>query len=446
MTLDERIRSWYETVVEKYRWRTNGSAELYEQGRRYLPGADTRYSVTHRPYPLYFHRGEGPSVWDVDGNELLDFNNQASALIHGHAHPEVIEAIQTQAAKGTAWGAHNEHEIPWAQLLCGRIPSVERIRFTNSGTEANMLMVKVARAVTGKDAVLKFNGGYHGTFDGLEFVAAPDQSSPGPVPSTGGVPANLNANVVIATWGDADEVKNLVSEHAHRLAAVIMTPVWSEGRFAAPPPGFLQTVREITSAHDVLLLFDEVIAFRMAMGGAQERYGVVPDMTALGKLIGGGLPVGAFGGRQDVMSVTNPLGDLRVGLAGTFNGNPLTAVAGLATLRLLNPDSYEHLDRLSDDFRSGLAALVESAGLPLFVDGAGSLASVGLDTNGVGSAWAAASNLVIDGLRLAFVNDGVWGFPEFALSTVMDDSHVQQALQSAEVALKALDTAISKTF
>ena len=298
MSVEERLRRWYRGVIDEYRRLTPGSARMFVRGGGVLPGGDTRYSITTPPHPLYFERGEGPYLWDVDGNRRLDLNNNSTALVHGHAHPDIVAAVRDRATLGTAWGGHSPLEVEWAQLICERVPSIERVRFANSGTEANMHMLKVARAFTGRDLVLKLDGAYHGTYDGFEFAAT---DNGGISPSTGGVPANLSENVVLGSWGGTEGVGQLIREHSGRLAAVILTPFRSAGGFAHPPDGFLETLREVTEETGILLLFDEVISMRLGMGGAQGRYGVTPDMTALGKLIGGGLPVGAFGGRADIM-------------------------------------------------------------------------------------------------------------------------------------------------
>lgn len=445
MNIEVGLRRWHEEVVEDYVRRTPGSASLFERASHYLPGGDTRFSLTYRPHPMYMARGEGPHIWDVDGNQLLDLNNNATSLIHGHAHPEVVAAIRAQAGRGTAWGAHNETQVEWAQILCERIPSVERIRFSNSGTEANMHMVKVARAATGKNVVLKLQGAYHGTYDGLELGRPTHEDTSAAVPSMGGVPDNLSENIMLGDWGDTDGIGRLVEDNADRLAAVILTPFRSAGGFAAPPLGFLEGLRAVTSTHGVLLLFDEVISLRLAMGGAQDRYGVVPDMTAVGKLIGGGLAVGAFGGSEDLMSLTDPLGDMRVALAGTFNGNPLTGAAGIAALRLLDAGSFEPLDRLGVRFRSGLATMIQDLELPLRVEGGGSLTTVAFDADAATPEWTDVTDLAMTALSLAFANNALWGFPYFALSTVMDDSHIAQALDSAAASLQGLATAVEGT-
>ena len=433
MTAEKGLFDWYQGIVDEYRRITPRSAAMFVRGGGVLPGGDTRYSITTRPHPPYFERGEGPYIWDVDGNRRLDLNNNSTALVHGHAHPEIVAAVRAQARSGTAWGGHNPTEVDWASILCERIPSIERVRFANSGTESNMHMLKVARAFTGRDLILKLDGAYHGTYDGFELEAAPDG---GVVPSTGGVPSNLSENVVLGTWGDTDGVASLVQENADRLAAVILTPFRSAGGFAHPPQNFLETLRAVTRDEGVLLLFDEVISLRMAMGGAQDRYGVVPDMTALGKLIGGGLPVGAFGGRADIMSVTDPLGDMKVALAGTFNANPMTAAAGVAGLRLLTPEIYGWIDRLGGLLREGLSSAVQDRGLPLLVEGGGSLLNLACEPE------VARPDVLMTGLSLAFGNRGVFGFPYLSTSSVMEEHHIEDVLKTADAVLDGAAAAL----
>ena len=250
------------------------------------------------------------------------------------------------------------------------------------------------------------------------------------------MPANLSANVILGSWGDTDGVAGLIRENADRLAAVILTPFRSAGGFAHPPDGFLETLRAVTTDEGVLLLFDEVISLRLAMGGAQDRYEVTPDMTALGKLIGGGLPVGAFGGRADIMAVTDPLGDMKVALAGTFNANPMTAAAGVAGLRLLTPEAYERLDHLGGLLRSGLSEVVGERGLPLRVEGGGSLLSVACEPG------VARPDVLMIGLALAFGNRGIFGFPYLSTSSVMKERHVGYVIETARAVLDDLATSM----
>lgn len=434
MSADQPLVEWYQGIVDEYRRITPRSAALFARGGGVLPGGDTRYSITTRPHPPYFERGEGPYIWDVDGNRRLDLNNNSTALVHGHAHPDIVAAVRSQAGSGTAWGGHNPTEVEWASILCERIPSIERVRFANSGTEANMHMLKVARAFTGRDLVLKLDGAYHGTYDGFEFASVP--AADGMTPSTGGVPANLSENVVLGDWGDTDGVTHLIRQNADRMAAVILTPFRSAGGFAHPPERFLEALRTATADEGVLLLFDEVISLRLAVGGAQDRYGVIPDMTALGKLIGGGLPVGAFGGRADIMAVTDPLGDMKVALAGTFNANPMTAAAGVAGLRLLTRGVYDRIDHLGRLLREGLSAAVSERGLPLRVDGGGSLLSLACEPE------VSRPDVVMTGLSLAFGNRGVFGFPFLSTSSAMGEEQVDYVLEMAETVLNHVAAAL----
>ena len=240
----------------------------------------------------------------------------------------------------------------------------------------------------------------------------------------------------MGSWGDTDGVAALIRENADRLAAVILTPFRSAGGFAHPPEGFLETLRSVTADEGVLLLFDEVISLRLASGGAQDRYGVVPDMTALGKLIGGGLPVGAFGGRADIMALTDPLGDMKVALAGTFNANPMTAAAGVAGLRLLTPDVYDWIDHLGRSLRKGLSSAVSERGLPLQVEGGGSLLSLACEPG------VTRPDVLMTGLALAFGNRGVFGFPFLSTSSVMEEEHIEYVLESGAQVLDDVGAAL----
>ncbi|WP_326553181.1 aspartate aminotransferase family protein [Micromonospora sp. NBC_01813] len=382
------------------------------------------------PYPAYVEKATGTRLQDADGNELLDLIFNATSLIHGHVHPAVTEAIRDQAGRSTAVLAPNAAQIALAEQMCSRVASLQRLRFTNSGTEATMMMVKTARAFTGRDLVLKMDGAYHGTFDGMELNAATPGSAQA-VPYTGGVPANLGDNVIIGRFNDTAGVTALIERYADRLAAVIVTPMASVATWIPPEPGFLEGLRAATTQRDVLLLFDEVIAFRVALGGAQQRYGVTPDLTAYGKVIGGGLPVGAYGGRADVMAVTDPAGGPRVAHAGTFNGNPVTAAAGLATLRLLDADAYARLEQLGERFAAALRAAFTDLALPLGVRQVGSLVSVAV-TDRTPALWDEVNAT----MRLALLNRGVCGWGVFALPTVFDEAEIDEAVSAIHDALR----------
>src|SRR5215469_6401442 len=264
-------------VEDEYRARTPRSRALHAEAQRYLPSGDTRYGTLFSPYPTYVEAGHGCYLVDVDGNELLDFTFNSTSLIHGYAHPAIVEAIKRQAERGTAWNAPNPQLVQLAKLLCTRIPSVETVRFCNSGTEANMQALKAARAFTGRDLILKMDGAYHGTYEGVEVTRA----GPG-----AGVPRTVAANVLLAGFNDAESAATLIRAQRDELAAVVVTPVQTRPALGLPAPGYLELLRDVTRENGVLLIFDEVISLRVAFGGAQDMYGVMPDLTAMGKIIG----------------------------------------------------------------------------------------------------------------------------------------------------------------
>jgi glutamate-1-semialdehyde 2,1-aminomutase len=333
-----------------YESQTAVSQELWERALGSLPGGNTRTTVFHDPYPVYVARGEGCRVWDADGVERIDFISNYTSLILGHCHPRVVEAVQQQAARLMSVAAPNELEIELAERVRERLPSVELIRFTNSGTEATMLALRAARAFTGREKIAVFAGGYHGSHD----YAASIPGDPSVPPGGPGIPAAVADTVVVAPFDDRDGTLAALEPHRGELAAVIVEPVLGAGGVVPATAGFLAFLRELTRDAGALLVFDEVISFRIGYHGAQGRLGVTPDLTTLGKIIGGGLPVGAVGGRADVMKLFDPRRDDRIGHGGTFNANPLTMAAGLATLDELTPERYEGLEALAAELEAGV--------------------------------------------------------------------------------------------
>jgi len=303
--------------------------------------------------PPILVRGAGAEVWDADGDRYLDYVGAFGPLLLGHAHPAVVSAIKEAVEAGGSFGATGPGEVRLAELIRERMPSVERMRFVNSGTEAAMSALRVARASTGRELVVKFDGGYHGHSDSL-LVEAGSGTATLSIPGSAGVAAAVAAQTLIAPYNDLSAVERLFDAHRGRVAAVIVEPVAANMGVVAPVPGFLEGLRELTSSDGSLLIFDEVITgFRVAPGGAQELYGVRPDLTVLGKIIGGGLPVGAYGGRADLLDLVAPAGD--VYQAGTLSGHPVVMAAGEATLRLLTPDVYTAVDRRADRLQEALA-------------------------------------------------------------------------------------------
>jgi glutamate-1-semialdehyde 2,1-aminomutase len=323
--------------------------------------------------PRVVERASGARVWDADGNELVDYVGSWGPMILGHAHPAVVDALQRAVGRGTGYGAPNPHEVELGERIVAAMPHVERLRFVTSGTEAAMSAVRLARAATGREAIVKMAGGYHGHADAL--LVQPGSGAFG-MPASAGVTTGAARDTLVAPYGDLAAVDELV--RARDVAAVIVEPVAANMGVVPPPPGYLDGLRELTRRHGALLIFDEVITgFRIARGGATERYGVTPDLVVLGKVIGGGLPVGAYGGRADVMRLVAPDGP--VYQAGTLSGNPLAMVAGVATLDLLTAETYERLESAGARLEAGLVAAARAAGASVRVSRVASLLTPFLD-------------------------------------------------------------------
>ena len=359
---------------KRNRLTTNRSHDLYETACRLLPGgvsSPVRAFKAVGGQPLFIERGQGSRIWDADGNSYIDYVGSWGPLIAGHAQPNVVAAIQRAAERGTSYGAPTGLEVELAQIITGAMPAVEMLRFVNSGTEATMSALRLARAFTGRDKILKFEGCYHGHADGLLVKAGSGVATLG-LPDSPGVPAAYAQHTLVAPYNDLAAVEAVLDQHGNETAAVIVEPVAGNMGVVPPAAGFLQGLRTLTQRFGALLIFDEVITgFRLGWGGAQGRFGVAPDLTCLGKVIGGGLPVGAYGGRRDIMSLIAPLGP--VYQAGTLSGNPLAMSAGIATLRCLQaPGAYDHLERLAARLTDGLLDAAASAGIPAVSNRVGS--------------------------------------------------------------------------
>jgi len=324
--------------------------------------------------PLVLDAGAGPRVRDADGRWYLDYIGSWGPAILGHAHPVVIEAVRAAALDGFALGATGPREVELGELIRAAMPSLDRMRFTSSGTEAAMSAIRLARGATGRDLILKFSGGYHGHSDGL-LVEAGSGVATLAIPGSAGVPAPTAAATIVVPYNDPDAAAAAFKAHPGRIAAIIVEPVAANAGVLPPAGGFLERLREITAADGALLIFDEVITgFRVGPGGAQGRYGIRPDLTVLGKIIGGGMPVGAYGGRADLMALVAPSGP--VYQAGTLSGHPLAMAAGAATLRLLAPDRYDALEGFGARLEAGLRAAAAAAGTPVGITRVGSLLTV----------------------------------------------------------------------
>ncbi len=322
--------------------------------------------------PLFIEHASGPYLHDLDGNRLIDYIGSWGPMILGHAHPQVIEAIVKAAQRGTSYGAPTEAESDLAELVVQCVPSIEKLRLVSSGTEATMSAIRLARGATGREKIIKFAGNYHGHVDSLLVSAGSAAASLG-VPDSPGVTRGTSRDTLVLETNDIAALSAAFEEHGSELACVILEPVVGNMGCVPPQPGFLEAARDLCTRYGAILIFDEVMTgFRVALGGAQERFGIAPDLTTLGKIVGGGLPLGAYGGRADLMDQVIPAG--KVYQAGTLSGNPLATAAGAATLRLLRSDSpYPLLEQLGEQLGSGLARAAEKAGLAHRVQRVGSM-------------------------------------------------------------------------
>ncbi len=362
------------------------SGWLFEQSQKRIPGgvnSPVRAFGSVGRTPLFIDRGEGSHITDVDGNRFLDYVCSWGPGILGHAHPAVVQAVQEACQKGLTYGAPTEKEWRLAELIHEAMPSVEKVRLVSSGTEAVMSAIRVARGYTGRDKILKFKGNYHGHSDGL-LVKAGSAALTTAVPDSSGVPVSYTQNTLVALYNDTDSVGKLMEEYGDQVAAVIVEPVAANMGVVLPKAGFLEYLREITTRYGALLIFDEVITgFRLGFGGAQEYFGIVPDLTTLGKIVGGGMPMAAYGGRTDIMDMVSPVGP--VYQAGTLSGNPIATTAGIVTLEILkeHPEYYEDIEQKARRLARAFKNRAEKWGEGIWVNQIGSLLSAFFTTGQV---------------------------------------------------------------
>ncbi len=356
----------------------SNSDKLWQRAQVFLPGGVNSPVRAWRSVggtPLFIEKAKGAKIYDVDGDEYIDYVCSWGPLIVGHAHPEVVEAIKTTAEKGTSFGAPTALEVELAELVVQGFPSIEKVRMVNSGTEATMSAVRLARAYTGRDKVVKFDGCYHGHADSFLVKAGSGLATLG-IPASPGVPADLTKHTISLPYNDLKAVEETFASIGNEIACVIVEPVAGNMGVVLPEEGFLEGLRKITKQYNSLLIFDEVITgFRVSLGGAQAYYGIEPDLTCLGKIIGGGLPVGAYGGKKEIMTCIAPEG--QVYQAGTLSGNPLAMAAGVATIRILQrPGVYEALEEKTKKLTAGIKQAAEEAGINLQINQIGSMFSL----------------------------------------------------------------------
>lgn len=445
------------SIVEKilaiYLSRTQRSRKLWEAAREKLPSGSSRTSVFYAPYPCYARRALGSKIVDVDGNERVDYCYNFTSLILGHQHPAVMKAVADQMERGTVFGAPTELELRHADMIKERIPSLEKVRYAVTGTEACMFAIRLARAYTRRKKVAKFEGGYHGTSDLASVSVHSDLTDIGkndldlvPMSETAGISPGTLENTVILPFNNFDDTEAIVRKNRQDLACIIVEPVM---RGIPPAPGFLQSIRELTQDLDIVLIFDEVLTgFRISTGGAQEKYCVRPDLTTMGKVIGGGFPVGAVGGKEEIMSLMAhqnteflTYSGPKVPHAGTFNAHPITLAAGIATLNELTSESYAKLDQTGQDIRKGFAAIMSDLGVKAQVTGVGSCFDVNFTDKAIIDYRSAhGDQLLRRCLDLDLLNRGVFLPPQHFGCTSVATSHedIEATLDAAYESLSTL--------
>jgi len=426
--------------------KTEQSQELYTRAKKVIPGgvnSPVRACKSVGCDPLFVSSAKGCTVTDVDGNSYIDFVGSWGPMILGHAHPDVLDAIKNTAPLGTSFGAPTPLEVELAELVCDSVPSLEKVRFVNSGTEATMSAIRLARGFTGRNMVVKFDGCYHGHADSFLIKAGSGVITLG-IPGSPGVPEDIVKNTLSIPYNNVEELEKTLRAKAEEIACVIVEPVAGNMGVVVPEMEFLKTLRSLTAELGIVLIFDEVITgFRLALGGAQERFGITPDLTCLGKIIGGGLPVGAYGGRQKIMDQIAPDGP--VYQAGTLSGNPLAMAAGLAMLKVVRqPNFYADLEEKSDWFAGELARIAGAADVPTVLNRIGSMMTCFFTGEAV-TDFTSAMKADTERYGLHFrqmLEGGVWlapsQFEAAFVSDAHDRTHLEKALKVTESSFKKL--------
>jgi glutamate-1-semialdehyde 2,1-aminomutase len=436
MTREQRLAEVTKKSEDTYRKRTQKSKETLNRASQFMPGGDTRTSIWYDPYPFWIDKAEGCRFTDVDGNEYIDFHNCYTTMILGHANPKVVAAVREQAGRGTAFGALIPAVVPWAERVCAMVDSVDKIRFGNSGTEAVMMAIRLARGLSGKDLLLKTDGCYHGSYDPVVF----------PTDATGLSKGN-QAESIIVPYNDKVAAEKAIVENKDRLAAVIVEGAMGAAGLIPPRDGYLELLRKVTRDNGILFILDEVISLRLAWGGTQKIYGIKPDLTTMAKIIGGGYPVGAVGGREDLMQMFSP--EIRkVYHAGTLNANPITAVAGLATMEQLNAGVVDHINKLGESFADGVRAVFKRLNIKGQVTGLGSLQNVHFHDQPVinGKSARETNKDLLHLYYLAMLERGCFSAARglYVMSTPMTQKEIDSAVKAVDDVMTELKPTIEE--
>ncbi|MFI1398143.1 aspartate aminotransferase family protein [Streptomyces sp. NPDC020681] len=453
--------SHVQDILDTYVARTPRSRALHEEAKKYLPGGDTRTINHHTPYPIFMEYGRGARLTDADGNEYIDFVNNMSAIVHGHAHPALVAAAQRQVLDGTALGAPVPVQIRHAEHLTSRIPALEQVRYCNSGTEATMMAIRTARAFTGRDTIVKITNGYHGMHNDVQvsMITAlpgewyPQDGLPDSFPSAHiprGVPRSVQNDVLLLPFNDVAAAEELFERHGGRIAGIIVEPMMGAAGCIPASPEYLHALRRLTSEHGSLLIFDECATFRLGL--LQLHYGIAPDLMSLSKVIGGGLPLGAFGGRADVMSLYDPTRPGSVFHAQAFAGNNLCLTVGLAALETFGPDEIERLNLMGEHLKKQLAEAASAAGVKVEMTGFGSIGHLHWGEGPIhnphdAQTRAADTGALAELVHLSLLNRGIYTSRRgvFTLSLPMTDGDLQHFATALREVLNELKPYIRDT-
>jgi glutamate-1-semialdehyde 2,1-aminomutase len=438
-------------LKSRYREFSPMSEQWSTQAQRVFPGGDTRSSAHYAPYPLVMQEANGCLLTDIDGNKIVDFMNNFTSLIHGHAHPSVVRAVQKQAALGSAFAAPSFDQLQLAELLVERIPSIEQMRFTSSGTEGTQMAIRCARAATGKQKIMKMEGGYHGSYELAEVSLVPRPNECGPLEAPvslavdASFPESVLADTIACPFNQPALASDLIAHHANDLAAVIVEPVLGSMGMVPATTEFLALLRRETKSRGIVLIFDEVITLRLSPGGAQVPHNIIPDLTCLGKIIGGGLPIGGLGGKRELLQLFSPEREQPVMHASTFSGNALTMAAGLAAMQNYDQDDANRINLLGTKLRDGFNQVFSQAGIRAQATGDGSLTNIHFTDQKINDARDTVTGLVEAGhipglLHLCMLRHGIMSASRlmYCVSTAMGLAEIDQAVTALEASVHEL--------